>query len=102
MNDLSEFLLKRLGDHITQARLSFHEMIIRPKTNDLCLDFALNLAYALGKDIGERYDEWLKDIVNILREGPEAKVADFTKPHSFNCKFITGKTAVEDLEGRKR
>ena len=60
------------------------------------------MAYALGNDIGDRYDEWLKDIVNILREGPEAKVADFTKPHSFNCKFITGKTAVEDLEGRKR
>ena len=62
------------------------------------------MAYALGNDIGDRYDEWLKDIVNILNNSqhPEAKVADFTKPHSFNCKSITGKTAVEDVEGRKR
>ena len=38
------------------------------------IDFAQNLAYALGNDIGERYEEWLKDVVNMLREGPEAKV----------------------------
>ena len=81
--------------------MSFHEMIIRPKTNYLGLDFAQNLAYALGKDIGEEYESWLKDPLNMIRETAEAKVADFTKPHSFNC-FIIGKTAVEDLERRKR
>ena len=36
-----------------------------------CVDFAQDLAYALGKDIGERYEEWLNDSV---RKGPEAKV----------------------------
>ena len=38
------------------------------------IDFAQSLAYALGKDIGERYEVWSKDVVNMLREGPEAKV----------------------------
>ena len=38
------------------------------------IDFAQSLAYALGKDIGERYEEWLKDPLTIFREGPEAKV----------------------------
>ena len=39
-----------------------------------CVDFAQNLAYELGKDIGERYEEWLNDQVTRLKEGPEAKV----------------------------
>ena len=39
-----------------------------------CVDFAQNLAYALGKDIGERYEEWLNDPVKRFTEGPEAKV----------------------------
>ena len=32
------------------------------------------MAYALGNDIGKSYEEWSKDVVNILRESSEAKV----------------------------
>ena len=37
------------------------------------IDFAQSLAYALGRDIGERYEEWLNQLINMVK-GPEAKV----------------------------
>ena len=44
-------------------------------SKELVIDFARDLAYALGNDIGESYEEWLNQLVNMTK-GPVAKVTN--------------------------
>ena len=64
------------------------------------IDFAQSLAYALGKDIGERYEEWLKDVVTMLREGPEAKVKTSIVLHPITC--IHPRTSIANSSQAKQ